>query len=167
MAHSARPRTSSRWRNKRNVGFDSVWVNDHVHFTHERMRRSSSGVADAQGQPDPNYFESLTTLAAVAGRCEKIWIGVHGLILPIRDPRLFAKQVATIHELSGGRLIISPAIGGFREDFALMQVPFERRGRHLLAVKGFNHKIERASASAPLQPAARGRHPKLQCAFPA
>jgi probable F420-dependent oxidoreductase len=135
------------------LGFDSVWVNDHVYFTHERMRRSSSGVADAQGQPDPNYFESLTTLAAVAGRCEKIWIGVHGLILPIRDPRLFAKQVATIHELSGGRLIIAPAIGGFREDFDLMQVPFERRGRlldeHLAVLDAIFHQPHPLSYAGP------------------
>ena len=65
----------------------------------------------------PNFFESLTTLASVAGRVSRIGVAVHGLILPIRDPRLFAKQIATIAEMSDHRLTVAPAIGGSHDDF--------------------------------------------------
>jgi len=74
-------------------------------------------------------FEGVTTVAFLAGRLRRAGVGIGGLVLPLRDPRLFAKQVATLHELSGRRLTIAPAIGGHEVDFRIMQRPFERRGR--------------------------------------
>ena len=121
------------------LGLDDVWVNDHIDFPASRLWRSSAGTLEsAMAGQVPNYFESLTTVALLAGRLRRIGVGAHGIILPLRDPRIFAKQVATIHELSGRRLTISPGIGAFPKDFEVMQVPFEQRGRlldeHLAAI---------------------------------
>jgi alkanesulfonate monooxygenase SsuD/methylene tetrahydromethanopterin reductase-like flavin-dependent oxidoreductase (luciferase family) len=110
-------------------GFDDVWVNDHYSYPRARLTRSSAGSIEAVADQDPNFFESLTTLAAIGGRVSRIGLAVHGLILPIRDPRLFAKQIATIAELSGQRLTVAPAIGGSREDFDAAGVIYEQRGR--------------------------------------
>jgi alkanesulfonate monooxygenase SsuD/methylene tetrahydromethanopterin reductase-like flavin-dependent oxidoreductase (luciferase family) len=110
-------------------GFDDVWVNDHYSYPRARLTRSSAGSVEAVADQDPNFFESLTTLAAVGGRLHRVGLAVHGLILPVRDPRLFAKQVATIAEMCGHRLTIAPAIGGSREDFDAAGVPFQKRGR--------------------------------------
>jgi alkanesulfonate monooxygenase SsuD/methylene tetrahydromethanopterin reductase-like flavin-dependent oxidoreductase (luciferase family) len=110
-------------------GFDDVWVNDHYSYPRARLTRSSAGSIEAVADQDPNFFESLTTLATIGGRVSRIGLAVHGLILPIRDPRLFAKQIATIAELSGQRLTVAPAIGGSREDFDAAGVAFEQRGR--------------------------------------
>lgn len=110
-------------------GYDDVWVNDHYSYPRSRLTRSSVGSVEAVRDQDPDFFESLTTLASVGGRLNRIGIAVHGLVLPIRDPRLFAKQIATIAEMSGHRLIVAPAIGSSQDDFDAAGIPFNRRGR--------------------------------------
>ncbi|MDQ3811412.1 MAG: TIGR03619 family F420-dependent LLM class oxidoreductase [Chloroflexota bacterium] len=112
-------------------GFDDVWVNDHYSYPRQRLTRSSAGSIEAVTDQEPHFFESLTTLAVVGGALPRIGLAVHGLILPIRDPRLFAKQIATIDALTGNRLTVAPGIGGSREDFEPAGVPFNRRGRLL------------------------------------
>jgi alkanesulfonate monooxygenase SsuD/methylene tetrahydromethanopterin reductase-like flavin-dependent oxidoreductase (luciferase family) len=110
-------------------GFADVWVNDHYSYPRARLSRSSVGSVEAVSDQDPNFFESLTTLALVAGRLHRIGVAVHGLMLPLRDPRLFAKQISTIAEMSGRRLTVAPGIGGSRDEFAAAGVPFEKRGK--------------------------------------
>jgi alkanesulfonate monooxygenase SsuD/methylene tetrahydromethanopterin reductase-like flavin-dependent oxidoreductase (luciferase family) len=112
-------------------GFDDVWVNDHYSYPRERHRSSAAGTFDAAGTEDPNFFESLVALAAVGARYRNIGVAVHALQAPLRDPRLMARQVAAIHELSGRGITIAPGIGGQRDEFAIAGVPFERRGRLL------------------------------------
>ncbi|HET8570038.1 MAG TPA: TIGR03619 family F420-dependent LLM class oxidoreductase [Candidatus Limnocylindria bacterium] len=104
------------------LGYDDVWVNDHLSVSGTRASARPT-------RREPDFFESLTTLAAVAGRQRRIGLAVHSLVLPLRDPRVVAKQLATIHVLSGGRLTVAPGIGSSREDYAAVGVPFERRGR--------------------------------------
>jgi alkanesulfonate monooxygenase SsuD/methylene tetrahydromethanopterin reductase-like flavin-dependent oxidoreductase (luciferase family) len=113
------------------LGFDDVWVNDHLNFDRARMPGSPAGTLDAIKDQDPNFFESLTTAALLAGRLERIGIAVGGLVAPLRHPVILAKQISTIHELSGRRLTVAPGIGGGPKDFQLVQKPFERRGRLL------------------------------------
>jgi alkanesulfonate monooxygenase SsuD/methylene tetrahydromethanopterin reductase-like flavin-dependent oxidoreductase (luciferase family) len=50
-------------------------------------------------------------------------------VLPLRDPRVLAKQLMTAQVLTGGRLVTALAIGNIPNDFDVMQVPFDRRGR--------------------------------------
>lgn len=111
------------------VGFDDIWTNDFLDFSPSRITRSTAGTYEAAHGQDPNFFEGLTTIAFLAGTVPRIGVGMGGIALPLRDPRLFAKQVATIHELSGRRVTIAPAIGGVEHDFEIMQVPFRMRGR--------------------------------------
>jgi alkanesulfonate monooxygenase SsuD/methylene tetrahydromethanopterin reductase-like flavin-dependent oxidoreductase (luciferase family) len=112
-------------------GFDDVWVNDHYSYPRARLTRSSAGSIEAVTDQVPNFFESLTTLASVAGRVSRIGVAVHGLIFPLRDPRLFAKQIATISEMSGHRLTVAPGIGGSHDDFDAAGVDFSKRGKLL------------------------------------
>ncbi len=123
--------------------FDDVWVNDHYSYPRQRLTRSSAGSIEAVTDQEPHFFESLTTLAVVGGALPHIGLAVHGLILPIRDPRLFAKQIATIDTLTGNRLTVAPGIGGSREDFDPAGVRFEKRGRlldeHLAVLDAITH----------------------------
>jgi alkanesulfonate monooxygenase SsuD/methylene tetrahydromethanopterin reductase-like flavin-dependent oxidoreductase (luciferase family) len=113
------------------LGFDDVWVNDHYTFARSRLASSPAGSLEACRDQDPNFFESLTTLAVVGGRLRRIGIAVHAIVLPVRDVRLFAKQICTIQELTGGnRLTIAPAIGG-PDAFPVMGVPQSQRGARL------------------------------------
>lgn len=54
-------------------------------------------------------LESMSFMAALAGRTEKLKFGMNVVVLPFRDPLVLAKQCATIDYLSGGRLL--PAFG--------------------------------------------------------
>jgi alkanesulfonate monooxygenase SsuD/methylene tetrahydromethanopterin reductase-like flavin-dependent oxidoreductase (luciferase family) len=89
---------------------------------------SPVGTIDAVTDQDPNFFESVTTAAALLGRLQRIGVAIGGLALPLRDPRWLAKQVTSLHELTGRRLTLGPGVGGIQRSFEIMQVPFEQRG---------------------------------------
>src|SRR6266851_3602176 len=76
------------------LGFDSVWVWDHILL----------GV-------DPPFpvLDSLTLLAAVAARTTTIKLGTGVLVLPLRNPVVLAKELASLDLLAGGRLLLGMA----------------------------------------------------------
>ena len=96
------------------LGFDSLWAWDHILL----------GV-------EPNFpiIESLTLLTAVAARTSKIKLGTGILVLPMRNPVILAKQLASMDLLSGGRLLMGMASGWYRREFNAIGVPFEQRGK--------------------------------------
>lgn len=96
------------------LGYNSLWVWDHVLL----------GV-------EPNFpiVELLTVLTAVAARTSRIKLGTGILVLPLRNPVLLAKQLASIDQLSNGRLLMGMASGWYKREFDAMGVPFERRGK--------------------------------------
>jgi alkanesulfonate monooxygenase SsuD/methylene tetrahydromethanopterin reductase-like flavin-dependent oxidoreductase (luciferase family) len=71
--------------------------------------------------------ELATTLAFAAAATERVRIVSTVAVLPIHDPVRFAKQMATIDVLSGGRLTVGVGVGGRDQDYAALGVPFERR----------------------------------------
>jgi alkanesulfonate monooxygenase SsuD/methylene tetrahydromethanopterin reductase-like flavin-dependent oxidoreductase (luciferase family) len=76
----------------------------------------------------PNY-DSLTTLAAAAGATSRIGLMPGVLLAPLYPPVWLAKAAASLDAISGGRLTLGLAVGGRADDFAAMEVPYERRGR--------------------------------------
>lgn len=92
------------------LGFDSLWVGDHIAF--------HVPIAD-----------SLTTLAFAAGVTERITLGTAVYLLPLRHPTLIAKSTATLDLLSGGRLVLGVGVGGeFPPEFGAVGVPVKERG---------------------------------------
>jgi probable F420-dependent oxidoreductase len=96
------------------LGFDSLWAWDHILL----------GV-------EPNFpiIESLTLLTAIAARTDRIKLGTGILVLPMRNPVILAKQLASMDLLSGGRLLMGMASGWYRREFNAIGVPFEQRGK--------------------------------------
>ena len=96
------------------LGFDSLWVWDHILL----------GV-------EPNFpiIESLTLLTAIAARTSRIKLGTGILVLPMRNPVILAKQLASMDQLSDGRLLMGMASGWYRREFNAIGVPFEQRGK--------------------------------------
>jgi alkanesulfonate monooxygenase SsuD/methylene tetrahydromethanopterin reductase-like flavin-dependent oxidoreductase (luciferase family) len=77
----------------------------------------------------PNY-EPLIALAAAAAVTERIRLTTAILIAPLRsNAALLAKQLATIHHLSGGRLVVGAAPGGREDDYDVSGVDIHTRGR--------------------------------------
>lgn len=90
------------------MGYDEVSGNDHL--------STQRFVRDAWSRP-PDYFEPLIMLAAIAARTSAVRLGTGILVLPMRDPVLLAKQVATLDQISGGRVTLAVAAGGYRDEF--------------------------------------------------
>ena len=76
----------------------------------------------------PNY-ESLITLAVVAGVTQRIRLMTTVLLAPLRNSVLLAKQTASLDALSGGRLTLGLGIGAREDDYLAASVAFKRRGK--------------------------------------
>jgi probable F420-dependent oxidoreductase len=90
------------------LGYDEVSGNDHL--------STQRFVRQAWAAP-PDYFEPLVMLATIAAKTSVVRLGTGILVLPMRDPVLLAKQVATLDHVSGGRVTLAVAAGGYRDEF--------------------------------------------------
>jgi probable F420-dependent oxidoreductase len=90
------------------LGYDSVWGNDHM--TTQRY------VQKEFPQP-PNFYEPLITFSYVAARTTKLRVATGIIVLPMRHMAVLAKQVATLDQLSGGRVILGVGTGAYREEY--------------------------------------------------
>lgn len=98
------------------LGFSSVWVWDHILL-------GSKSVFPVH--------DSLTMLSAVAARTERVRLGTGILVLSIRNPVVLTKQVATLDNLSEGRITLGVAAGWYEREFQACGYPFDTRGRTL------------------------------------
>src|SRR5207244_6625647 len=68
--------------------------------------------------PDPpNFFEPLMTFAYCASRTTRVKFATGIIVLPMRNMPVLAKQVATLDQLSGGRVILGVGTGAYREEY--------------------------------------------------
>jgi probable F420-dependent oxidoreductase len=95
--------------------FEDLWVIDHL-----LVSRGVYGVS---------WIDSMTVLAAAAGVTERVGLGTAALVLPLRHPVVLAKEIASLHVLSGGRFRFGVAVGWDPAEFAAVQVPIRQRGR--------------------------------------
>ena len=98
-------------------GFDSLWTTDHIL------------VPKKHSDPYGNVLDCLATLAYLGAVTEKIHLGTSVLVLPLRNPIIAAKQVATIDYLTDGRLILGTAVGWMEEEFQNLGMPFHGRAK--------------------------------------
>ncbi len=98
-------------------GLDDLWVVDHIAIPPD----------DAEGS-DGRYLDPLSTLAHLAGVTTRIGLGVTVLIAPYRPPLPTAKVIATVQELSGGRLQLGVGVGWMEAEFRALGVDRGRRG---------------------------------------
>jgi probable F420-dependent oxidoreductase len=114
------------------AGFDSLWVADHVVLP-ATIGSSYPFAADGKAtwSPEAPYVEALVALALAAAVTERVLLGTAVIVLPQRNPVLFAKQVGSIAAQAGGRVAIGVGAGWLAEEFAALDVPFEGRGARL------------------------------------
>jgi len=95
------------------LGFDSLWVGDHVAF------------------PVP-ILDSLVQLALAAAYTTRLTLGTCVYLLPLRHPTLVAKQAGTLDRMLSGRLVMGVGVGGeFPNEYRACGVPAEERGARL------------------------------------
>jgi len=75
-------------------------------------------------------YEPLVALAAAAAVTERIKLLTSVLLAPLRlNTALFAKQAATVHHMSGGRLVLGMGLGGREDDFDVSGADMHTRGK--------------------------------------
>ena len=100
------------------LGFASLWMRDIPFY-------------------DPDYgdvgqiFEPLTYIAYLAAHTTSIALGTAGIVLPLREPLNLAKQVTTLDQLSGGRMLLGLSSGDRPSDYPLFGIEMETRGERL------------------------------------
>src|SRR4051794_20883401 len=92
------------------LGFDSAWLEEHHSVKNHYW-------------PSP-----LMALAGVATRTSRIMLGTDIIVLPFYHPVRIAEDVAMLDIMSAGRIILGVAIGYRSDEFALYQLPLEKRG---------------------------------------
>ena len=112
------------------LGWRDVWTTDHVLLDR------------ADAPPYTHIFEALTTLAYVAARTQRIRLGTSVIVVPQRSAVVLAKQLATLDQLSGGRMIAGVGVGWSASEFANLGFAdrFHRRGAYLdESIRLFRH----------------------------
>ena len=121
-------------QNSEELGFDTIWLHDHVVWSSEMHRHHiSSGATEAiTDAQEANFFECMTTMSYLAAKTKDIQIGVACLVMPLRNPIYAAKQCATLDHLCDGRLLVGVGLGSkaTREssEFDVFEVPIKGRG---------------------------------------
>lgn len=100
------------------LGYSDVWVSDHVAVP-----------TGADYPPSAYVFEPLVALTWVAAYTKRVGLGTTVLVLPMRNPLIVAKMVASLDHLSGGRVILGIAAGWLEAEFNALGVPFAERGQ--------------------------------------
>jgi alkanesulfonate monooxygenase SsuD/methylene tetrahydromethanopterin reductase-like flavin-dependent oxidoreductase (luciferase family) len=75
------------------------------------------GPIRATQQTPPNFYEPLITYASLASITRRIRFMLGVVVLPEREIILLAKQLATLDQLSKGRVLFGVGIGSYREEF--------------------------------------------------
>ena len=83
------------------LGFETLWVHDHLAWPHHRRTHFAAGSVEAVTDEPPSFYESVAAIAYIAGLTRRIKVGIAGLVLPWRDPRVLAKQFATLEHQWG------------------------------------------------------------------
>ena len=104
------------------MGFDSVWVTDHIIVPHK-----IPGRGDIVYRHD--MLEPLSLLTHLAAVTKSVNVGTSVIILPYRNPIILAKAIATADLLSKGRVIFGAAVGWMEGEFAALKAPFADRGK--------------------------------------
>lgn len=106
------------------VGLESVWVSEHLVLADPREPPSPM-------DPEDPILDPVTALAFLAGRTRTVRLGTGIVVLPLRNPLILAKELATVDVLSRGRLILGVGVGYVEREYEALGMPFSGRGARL------------------------------------
>lgn len=113
------------------AGFESIWVADHVVFPVKfKSEYPYSAKGDFPSTLNDPLMEPLAVLGVLAGATKRVKLGTAVLIIPYRNPVVTARQLITLDQFSGGRIMLGCGVGWLEEEFeALDTFDFKRRGK--------------------------------------
>jgi probable F420-dependent oxidoreductase len=96
------------------VGFDSIWLGDHLLYR-------------GDGRPERGPWDAWTMLAGLAAVTERVRLGPLVACLAFHAPGLLARAAAAVDEISRGRLVLGVGAGWNRTEFDAFGLPFDQR----------------------------------------
>ena len=111
-------------------GFEAIWLGDHlispVGYGSDYPYSPTGGPGHAVDTP---MLDVWVNAAHIAAHTTTLRIGSGVLVLPLRNPFVTARAVASAQLLSGGRILLGVGTGGLREEFEAVGEEFDGRGR--------------------------------------
>jgi len=105
-------------RRAEELGYDSVWVMDHLFntgFIRDRLE-------------DRPYYHPLATLSHLSAVTNRVALGTSVLVLPYHNLVELAKYVASLDQMSVGQVILGVGAGAMAEEFQALGIPMGQRG---------------------------------------
>src|SRR3989442_12380875 len=100
-------------------GFDSVWCTDHILIPRD------------SGTPYERIYDSITSIAYLAGVTSRVSLGISSLITAMRNPVVVASQLATVDNLSNGGVMLATSAGRNEKGLSSIGRNFKTRGGRL------------------------------------
>jgi len=110
------------------LGYDVLWTAEHIIFPRTIATPYPYGGRFPFPVTDP-ILGIVATLSYVAALTSRIRLGSNVMVLPMRNPIVLAKELASLDVLSDGRLLLGVAGGWLAEEFVMVGAPFRERGR--------------------------------------
>lgn len=103
------------------AGFESLWAGEHVVLPDPQAPPSPMA-------PEDRILDPVVALTFLAAHTRQVLLGTGIIILPQRNPLVLAKELASLNELSGGRLVFGVGAGYLEPEFRALGIPFTDRG---------------------------------------
>jgi probable F420-dependent oxidoreductase len=127
---SLNPRASAAW--ERDAGIDEIATiaaaADRLGYHHLTCSEHLAVPAEGETRRGTRYWDPLALFGFLAARTEHIRFATHVLVLGYHHPVDILKRYGTLDQVSGGRLVLGVGVGSLREEFELLDVPFDDRG---------------------------------------
>ena len=102
------------------AGLESLWAGEHIVVPSPQP--PDYGVA-----PEIPFLDAIVALALAAAHTTTITVGTGVIELPLHQPVLLAKQLASVDQISRGRLIVGIGVGYLALEFAALGVSLDER----------------------------------------
>lgn len=104
------------------AGFESFWGGEHIALPDPQTPSSPM-------PPRTAFVDLCVTIAFAAAHTRTLRFGTGIIILPLRNPVVLAKQLASVDVLSGGRLIFGVGISNIEGEYNAVGMPFDHKGK--------------------------------------
>jgi probable F420-dependent oxidoreductase len=108
------PEYAAMARAAEEVGFDSIWIGDHLLYR-------------GDGRPERGPWDAWTLLAALAAVTRRVRLGPLVACAGFHPPGLLARLAAAVDEVSGGRLVLGLGAGWNEAEYRAFGLPFDQR----------------------------------------
>jgi len=103
------------------AGFESLWTGEHIVLP-DPMLPSFPLPSDTP------MLDTIVSLTWIAAHTKRLRIGSGILVLPLRNPVVLAKELASLDIVSQGRLMVGVGVGWLEPEFEAVGVPMQGRG---------------------------------------